>query len=86
LSYRVELTPHALRDLKGLEKPVQKRIARAIDGLELDPRPHGCQKMEGLENALRIRVGDFRIIYQVHDKVLLILVIKIGNRRDIYRF
>ena len=85
MPYRVELSPHALRDLKGLDKTAQKRIAQAIDGLESNPRSHGCQKMEGLENAFRIRVGDFRVVYQIHDKVLFVLVIKIGHRRDIYR-
>jgi len=85
MSYRVELSSRALRDLKGLDKPLQKRMAIAIDALASDPRPPGCQKMEGQEKAFRIRVGDFRIIYQVHDKVLLVLVLKVGHRGDVYR-
>lgn len=85
MSYRVELSSRALRDLKGLDKPLQKRMALAIDALASDPRPPGCQKMEGWEKAYRIRVGDFRIIYQVHDKVLLVLVLKVGHRGDVYR-
>jgi mRNA interferase RelE/StbE len=85
LDYRVELSNHAFRDLKKLDKPVQKRIGQTIDGLEKEPRLPGCQKMEGLENAFRVRVGDYRIIYQVNDKVLLVLVIKAGHRRDVYR-
>jgi mRNA interferase RelE/StbE len=58
---------------------------RAIDALRLEPRPHGSKKLVGEDNLYRIRTGDYRIIYQVRDKQLIILVIAIGNRRDIYR-
>lgn len=85
MPYQVELSNRALRDLKGLDKPIQKRVAAAIDALASDPRPPGCQKMEGLEKAFRVRVGDFRIIYQVHDRILRVLVLKVGHRREVYR-
>jgi mRNA interferase RelE/StbE len=85
LGYSVEFLPHALRDFKALDRSVQKRIAKAIDGLEMDPRPHGSQKMAGLEGTYRIRVGDYRIIYQVKDEKLLVILLKVGHRGEIYR-
>lgn len=58
---------------------------RKIQELEENPRPFGLKKLVAEENLYRIRVGDYRIIYQIQDKILLILVIKIGHRKDIYR-
>lgn len=85
MKYTIELLPHAQRDLKALDRSVQKRIAKSIDELETNPRPPGCKKMEGLENAFRIRTGDYRIIYRIQDEKLVVLIIKVGHRRDIYR-
>jgi len=85
LKYTVELLSPALREFKALDKPIQKRIAKAIDTLENNPRPFGCKKMEGLEGAYRIRAGDYRIVYRIKDEVLLVLIIKVGHRREIYR-
>ncbi len=85
MPYRVELSSHAFRDLKGLDKPLQKRMALAIDALASDPRPPGCVALKGYAHTYRIRVGDYRIIYQVHDKALWVLVLKAGHRGDVYR-
>lgn len=49
-----------------------------------DPRPHGCEKLQGHASYLRVRVGDYRIIYEVHDAHLVVLVVMMGKRRDIY--
>lgn len=65
---------------------MQARIARRIDNLATDPRPQGCEKITGSDDLYRIRVGDYRVVYQVRDERLLILVILIGHRRDIYRY
>ncbi len=56
-----------------------------IDGLATNPRPPGCIRLQGGGERYRIRVGDYRIIYQIQDAVLIVLVLDIGNRRDIYR-
>ena len=50
-----------------------------------NPRPRGVEKLEGRENRYRIRVGDYRVIYEIHDEVLLVLVVRIGHRREVYR-
>jgi mRNA interferase RelE/StbE len=83
--YRIELTRDALRALAKLDKPVRRRIQGAIDKLAGDPRPAGMIAMRGAPGAFRIRVGDYRIIYALHDDHLLIVVIDIGHRRDVYR-
>jgi mRNA interferase RelE/StbE len=64
---------------------VQVRLKPAIDGLAEEPRPDGVVKLKGEENAYRVRVGDYRIVYEVRDNVLLVLIVKIGHRREIYR-
>jgi mRNA interferase RelE/StbE len=69
----------------ALPQGTQERLLVAIEGLENEPRPSGCKKLEGALGAYRVRVGDFRIIYQVRDGELVVLVLKIGNRRDVYR-
>jgi mRNA interferase RelE/StbE len=58
---------------------------KTIDGLAENPRPHGCQKMHGHENLYRARTGDWRVVYEIRDNVLLVLVVAVGHRREIYR-
>jgi mRNA interferase RelE/StbE len=82
--YAVEFLPSAARELSKLEPAVRRRLARRIDRLTQDPRA-GAVKLRGAEDVWRVRVGDYRIVYQVHDDRLLILVIRIGHRRDVYR-
>jgi mRNA interferase RelE/StbE len=84
-NYRVELSATARRALKGLPKEVVIRLLNAVKNLSLTPRPRGCIKLEGTENEYRVRVGDYRIIYSVWDDKLVILVIDLGHRKDIYR-
>jgi mRNA interferase RelE/StbE len=83
--YRIELTRDALRALAKLDRSVRRRIQAAIDELAGDPRPAGMIALRGAPGAVRIRVGDYRIIYALHDDRLLIVVIDIGHRRDVYR-
>jgi mRNA interferase RelE/StbE len=85
LAYEVRLKPSAERELRKLPRQIQLRVARRLDGLTSDPRPHGCEKLAGLDDLYRIRVGEYRIVYQVSDQVLLILVVTIGHRGDVYR-
>ena len=81
----IEFTHRSEKQLGSLPVQAQQRIRRRIDDLADDPRPRGTVKMEGREGQYRIRVGDYRVIYQIKDDVLLVLVIDIGNRREIYR-
>ncbi len=83
--YRIELTRDALRALAKLDKPVRRRVQGAIDRLADDPHPAGMIALRGAPGAFRIRVGDYRVIYVLHDDRLLVVVIDIGHRRDVYR-
>ena len=83
--YTVYLKPAAERALKKLPRDVLPRIARAIDRLRTDPRPTGVTALQGDPGLLRIRVGDYRLIYTVNDAVLTVLVVTVGHRRDVYR-
>jgi mRNA interferase RelE/StbE len=85
VAYRLELSTRALRDLKKLPEQVRQRLQPHIDSLATDPRPPGVVKLEGDENAYRIRVGDYRVLYEIHDAVLRVAVVKVGHRRDIHR-
>ena len=83
--YEIQLAPAALRSLKKLQRPIQVRLAHAIDSLAVDPRPPGTTKLSGEDELYRIRVGDYRIIYSIENNLLLVLVVAIGHRREIYR-
>lgn len=83
MAYTVEFTRRASREFRKLPPEVQRRIAPRIDALEHNPRPHGVEKIGG--GIHRIRVGDYRIIYEIRDRTLLVLVVHMGHRRDVYR-
>jgi len=83
--YEVEFTSKSEKQFKKLNKSIQKRLARKIDALSKNPCPNGAKKLSGEEDIYRIRVGDYRIVYGIFDTELLVLVVKIGHRRDIYR-
>ena len=83
--YRVEITNQALRSLKKLPKPLVERLLNAARSLQEDPRPAGFKKLTGFENLYRIRVGDWRIIYSIEDNILLVLVITIKPRGEVYK-
>ena len=74
-----------MRELKALDRPVQARIAQRINTLAANTRPQGIKKIEGEDELYRLRVGDYRILYQVKPKVLLVLIIGVGHRREVYR-
>ncbi|MBZ0257092.1 type II toxin-antitoxin system RelE/ParE family toxin, partial [bacterium] len=83
--YDIELRPAAMRDLRKIPRNDLERIAKAIDDLANDPRPIGCLKMKGYEGFYRLRIGDYRIIYDIQEKKLVVLVIRIRQRKDAYR-
>lgn len=83
--YRVELTEDADKQLKSIDKPVRRRILLAIAKLEDNPRPDGVKKLKGQSDQWRIRVGDWRVLYEIEDGRLIILVVMIGHRSKIYR-
>lgn len=81
--YRIELRPAAVRSLRKLDPTVARRIQGAIALLARDPRPPGAKALRG-RPGLRVRGGDYRIIYTVEDDVLLVVVVTPGHRRDVY--
>jgi len=82
--FRVSITSRAERELKGLDRPVKNRIISVISALASDPRPPGCLKVKSEESVWRIRVGDWRVGYQVDDNLSEVLVVRIANRSDFY--
>ena len=85
MTYRIEVTPAAVRQLRKLDPTARRRVQAAIELLADQPRPSGAKKLAGGDGEWRVRTGDYRIVYEVHDDVLLVLVVAIGHRRDIYQ-
>lgn len=85
MSYTVKIASKAQKELKKVSPPYQKNIVKAIKELALNPMPVGVKKLKGQINQYRVRVADYRIIYEVHGTEMIILVVKVGHRRSIYR-
>ncbi len=85
MAYSILLAPSAERQLKALAESIQKRIVKRLRMLTGNPRPQGVKKLAGEDDLYRIREGDYRIIYTIRDKELIVLVVKIGDRKEIYR-
>ena len=85
MSYRIEFASAAAREFSKLAKGLQRRIASKIDALASQPRPRGVEKLEGQERRYRLRVGDYRVIYEIQDEALIVLIVRIGHRREVYR-
>jgi mRNA interferase RelE/StbE len=83
-SYRLEVKRTAAKEIGDLPKADCRRVVAKIQLLARDPRPHGCEKLSGAEKY-RVRQGDYRILYEIDDSAKLVTVVKVGNRRDIYR-
>jgi mRNA interferase RelE/StbE len=83
--YAVEIATLAVKALRDLPRADQRRVAARIDALAENPRPPGVEKLEGADDLYRVRAGDHRIVYRIEDKRLLVLVIRIGHRREVYR-
>lgn len=85
MSYEITYARSALKELRKLDRQIARRVLRAIDALADEPRPLGCLQLSGGEGELRIRVGDYRIVYDIHDDELVVLVLRLGHRREVYR-
>ena len=84
MTYRVEFTTAAAREIQKLPRRVRDRLLDAIEDLGDDPRPHGAKKLVGEKTAWRIRVGDYRVIYDVFDDVLTVTIVRAAHRREAY--
>lgn len=85
MTYEIQLSPAAARKLKKFDPQIRRRIQAAIELLADDPRPPAATQLVGGEGEWRVRTGDYRIIYEIVEKRLVVLVINIGHRRDVYR-
>lgn len=83
--YQIEFTKGATKQLNKLPNNIKERIDAKILDLALEPRPDGVKKLKGDENTYRIRVSDYRVIYEIYDDVLLISIVKLGHRSEIYK-
>jgi mRNA interferase RelE/StbE len=84
MAYTIDFVPTAAKELAKLPKRERQRLGEKIDALAEAPRPPGAEKLTGVD-AWRVRVGDYRIVYEVRDRVLVVLVLAVGNRREIYK-
>jgi mRNA interferase RelE/StbE len=84
VAYAVEFLKTAENELLGLPKQAQQQIVKRIEGLKVDPRPAGIKQLKGPEKMLRLRVGDYRVIYMVEGERLVVLVVKIADRKHVY--
>jgi len=85
MAYEVVILQSARKDLLALDKPIRERVGQVIGKLGADPRPAGAVTVIGQPGALRVRAGDYRVVYQVDDDRLVVEVLKIGHRSKIYR-
>lgn len=84
MAYKVVIQDSAGKALRKLDKPIRKQVAAAIDALADDPRPAGIKAVVGEPGAFRIRVRDYRVLYEIEDDRLAVLVVKIGHRSTVY--
>ncbi len=83
--YKVEISSTAEKQLRKLTSPDRERIVRALVGLGDDPHPVGSRKLSGYPDVFRIRVGMYRVLYSVEGRRLIVIILKIGHRKDVYR-
>jgi len=84
-SYKVELTRSAEKDLRRIDKRYIPRVFAVVESLEHEPHPVGSKKLSGSDRTYRIRVGTYRVIYEIEDDCLKVLVVKMGHRRNVYQ-
>lgn len=85
LVYTIEIQTKAKRQLQTFDKQTQERLSKAVDQLAKNPRPDNCKALRGFHGIFRIRIGDYRVVYEIKDSELIILVVEIGHRREVYR-
>ena len=85
MKYTVRMDPRTRKTLDGLPGDMHGRVMRKLDALEENPRPFGVDKLAGPEALYHVRVGEWRIVYAIRDRELVVIVIRIGHRREVYR-
>lgn len=85
MSYEVQILPKAARQIKALSVEVRQDITLTIQSLANEPRPIGVKKLSGEKDIYRVRVGNYRVLYRIIDKVLVVVIVSVGHRREVYR-
>lgn len=85
MSYQIQFSPASARQLRKLDGHSQRRIQAVVELLAQEPRPTGAKKLVGGHGEWRVRTGNYRIIYEIDDGVLVVLVLAVGHRREVYR-
>ena len=85
MPYQIDFAPSAAKQFKKLRGDIRQGVEAKVDSLATNPRPPGVEKLEGADDLYRVRVGDFRIVYEIHDRHLTVLVVRIADRKDVYR-
>lgn len=85
MAYRISYVASAAKALRKLDRQIARRILVAIERLADDPRPQGCIAIKGGGGELRVKVGDYRVVYDIEDGELIVLVLRGGHRREVYR-
>ena len=85
MSYEVKFSKSAKKQFRKLPLDVQERIQTKINDLAVEPRPNGVKKLKGEENSYRIRVDDYRVVYEIKDDVLIVTVVRVKHRSEVYK-
>lgn len=85
MPYAISYVPSAAKAIRRLDKPTARRLLNAIGALAGNPRPSGCIQLKGGSGEFRIRVGDYRVVYDIQDAELVVLVLRLRHRREVYR-
>ncbi|MET8908403.1 type II toxin-antitoxin system RelE/ParE family toxin [Micromonospora sp. NPDC004551] len=85
MTYKVEIRPSALKSIDKIDRQSRARVLRRIQALAEDPRPAGCEKLTNEDNLWRVRAGDYRVVYQILDDALLVTVVRVGHRSQVYQ-
>jgi mRNA interferase RelE/StbE len=85
VTYQIEFTKGVIKQLKKLPANIKERIEIKVQELAIEPRPNGVKKLQGDDNSYRVRVGDYRVIYEIQDDILLVTVIRVGHRSEVYK-
>ncbi len=83
-SYKIEIKKSAAKEIENLPSTILKRVISHIQELSDDPRPSGCKKLSG-DEKYRLRVGDYRILYEIEDDIVTVYVVKVAHRKELYR-
>jgi mRNA interferase RelE/StbE len=85
MAYQVIIQPSAVKAIRKLDRDTQAKVVRLLEALALEPRPVGVVKMAGDDNLWRVRIGDYRVVYEIHDRKLIVLIVRVADRKDVYR-